>query len=188
MSPELVSVLIALWDDSLGRVTRAIAVCPIVERVFYAIHGKGSFLNGQPVDLAAKTSLSLNQAWINLNHYSDANFESDLVANARQLLRTKGDTAARMVTILPATSGVAFHILNGQMAAVIHDNDTRHVKQGPWDTAAIQLIVEEAGGVFLNGTNGKRYDTLNPSVVVIAASKKLGDQLIQIMHNKKEIE
>ncbi len=88
-----------------------------------------------------------------------------------------------MVTVLPATSGVAALMLLGEarLSAVLHDNDTRSVKQGPWDTAAVQLLVEEAGGLFLDGATGERYDTLRPSIVLIAATRELANELLRVM-------
>ncbi len=109
-------------------------------------------------------------------------FESVEFATLRTRLRTPG-TACRMVTTYPATSGVACQILLGdaRLSAVVHDNDVRSVKQGPWDTAAPQLIVEEAGGVFLNARSGGRYDTLSPDVIIIAATQSLADELLALI-------
>ncbi len=184
MSQELVSVLVALYDCDRGRVTRAVELFPLSEtpRLIYAVLGGGVFCNGAPISIPAAVKVPVSKAWVNLNHYSDVTFESARFAAARRLLRTPG-TAARMVTVLPATSGVAAQMLLGdaRLSAVIHDNDTRSVKQGPWDTAAVQLLVEEAGGVFLNGATGERYDTLKPSIVLIAASRELAYELLQIM-------
>ncbi len=187
MSNELVSVLIALYDGDLGRVTRAVELFPIGEqpRLVYAMLGGGSFCNGVALNIPQSVQVPLSQAWVNLNHYSDVAFESKQFANLRRLLRTKG-TAARMVTTLPATSGVTVQMLLGEarLSVVVHDNDERNVKQGPWDTAAVQLIVEEAGGLFLNGMTGERYDTLKPTIVLIAATKELAEQIFKLMHQE----
>lgn len=183
MSHELVSVLVALYDCDAGRVTRAVELFPIGERpkLVYAILGKGAFCNGAPLSIPGSVQVPLGQAWVNLNHYSDVTFESPQFATLRRLLRSPG-TAARMVTTLPATSGVAAQMLLGdaRLSVVVHDNDTRSIKQGPWDTAAVQLIVEEAGGCFLNGLTGERYDTLKPTIVLIAATKELAESILKL--------
>jgi fructose-1,6-bisphosphatase/inositol monophosphatase family enzyme len=184
MSPNLVSVLIALYDCNLGRVTHGVELFPIGDepKAVYAVLGRGAFCNGERLSIPDMVKVPLSQAWVNLNHYSDVTFESPAFAAARRLLRTPG-MACRMATTLPATSGTTMQMLIGgsRLSAVVHDNDLRSVKQGPWDTAAVQLIVEEAGGVFLNGLTGERYDTLNPTLVLIAATQKLADELMALM-------
>lgn len=205
-NPELCSVLIALYDCDLARVTHGVELFPIgaSPKAVYARLGKGAFVNGSPLRVPAQVCVPLERAWVNLNHYSDVRFESSLFATLRTRLRTPG-SACRMVTTYPATSGVACQILLGEarMSAVVHDNDARNVKvrdnndsspfthpvfqQGPWDTAAPQLIVEEAGGVFLDGYTGERYDTLNPTVVVIAATAALAKQIMALCQQSQAI-
>jgi fructose-1,6-bisphosphatase/inositol monophosphatase family enzyme len=184
MSHELVSVLVALYDCDRGRVIRAVELFPVgpAPRLVYAVLGGGVYCNGSAISVPAAVKVPLSRAWVNLNHYSDVTFESARFAAARRLLRTPG-SAARMVTVLPATSGAAALMLLGEarLSAVLHDNDPRSVKQGPWDTAAVQLLIEEAGGVFLNGTTGERYDTLRPSIVLIAATRELANELLRVM-------
>ena len=179
-APNLVSVLIALYDCDLERVVCGVELFPIgpKPRLLYAALGKGAWADGRRLSIPKAVQVPLKLAWVNLNHYSDITYETAQVAHARIALRTPG-TACRMLTTLSATSGVAAQILCGEerMSAIIHDNDTRSVKQGPWDTAAVQLLVEEAGGVFVNGITGERYDTLKPSLVVIAATQELADEI-----------
>jgi 3'-phosphoadenosine 5'-phosphosulfate (PAPS) 3'-phosphatase len=86
------------------------------------------------------------------------------------------------------------------ISAVVHDNNSSSVKvlralgpvclvvfaqcssqQAAWDTAAPQLIVEEAGGVFLNARNGQRYDTLQPDVILVAASADLAAEILRLL-------
>lgn len=130
-NPELCSVLIALYDCDLGRVTHGVEVFPIGDspRAVYARLGKGAYVNGVRLAVPSQVRVPLERAWVNLNHYSDVRFESAMVASLRTRLRTPG-TACRMLTTYPATSGVACQILLGEarMSAVIHDNDTRSVK------------------------------------------------------------
>jgi fructose-1,6-bisphosphatase/inositol monophosphatase family enzyme len=184
MSQELVSVLIALYDCDVGRVTRAVELFPVGDRprLIYAVLNGGAFCNGVPLSISESVQVPLSKAWVNLNHYSDVTYESRQFANLRRLLRSPG-TSARMVTTLPATSGVAAQMLMGEarLSVVVHDNDARSVKQGPWDTAAVQLIVEEAGGWFLNALTGERYDTLKPSIVLIAANRDLADAILKLI-------
>jgi 3'-phosphoadenosine 5'-phosphosulfate (PAPS) 3'-phosphatase len=68
-----------------------------------------------------------------------------------------------------------------RLSVVVHDNCNSSIKQGPWDTAAPQLIVEEAGGVFLSMRTRKRYDTLNPEMVLIAATQELANEIFALL-------
>lgn len=180
VSSDLVSVLIALYDCDEQKVTVALELFPIQKRAVYALLGKGAFCDGKAIKINEAAKVPLSKAWVNLNHYSDVTFESEAFVRARQMLRSPGKTAARMVTNFPATSGVACQLIFGRMSAILHDNDVRSVKQGPWDTAAPQLIIEEAGGLFLNGKTGQRYDTLSPDLVLIAATKELAEEILHI--------
>jgi fructose-1,6-bisphosphatase/inositol monophosphatase family enzyme len=66
-----------------------------------------------------------------------------------------------------------------RISAIIHDNNPLKVKQSIWDVTAPQIIVEEAGGVFLN-SRGARYDPLEPDMIIIAKSQELADEILSL--------
>jgi myo-inositol-1(or 4)-monophosphatase len=91
------------------------------------------------------------------------------------------------VTTAAPHSGIAMALLDGEkrLSAIVHDNNKKNVKQGPWDTAAPQVIVEEAGGVFLNGLSGATYNPLDPAIIVIASNPSIAHEIIQLIAQAK---
>lgn len=58
-----------------------------------------------------------------------------------------------------------------------------NLKQGPWDIAAPQLIVVEAGGVFLN-SRGERVSPFTPEPMIISADPGLARWVIEKGNNQ----
>lgn len=185
--PDLVSVLIALYDCDVGRVTRAVELFPVGPNVgaCYALLGGGSYCDG--IRLVNPPSVpSLRRCWVNLNHYGDEAKETRLMAAARKGLRSADGGSCGMVTTLPASSGVAVALFRGssglgRLDAVVHDNREESVKQATWDVAGPQLIVEEAGGVFWDAKKGERYDLFKATPILIARTKELAQEIRQVI-------
>ena len=56
----------------------------------------------------------------------------------------------------------------------------RSVKQAPWDIAAPQLILEEAGGVCLN-LAGNRVDPFTAETFLVAANKETAQSILDLL-------
>ena len=86
-----------------------------------------------------------------------------------------------MVTTTVPNSGVALRVAAAEtgLAAAIHDNSAAKIKQAPWDVVPMKLLVEEAGGVFLN-LEGKPIDPFVAEVSVVAQSRHLAEQIIRL--------
>ena len=181
-SPEYPSTLVALRVG--GQTLVSVVWFGVVGQIYYAVRGGGAFHNGQPLHVPLESRhISLKEAWVDMNHYSDVAFESEEFCRLRGILRTAGK-GARLVTTLPAHSGIACYIARGEkrVHAIIHDNNPLSVKQGPWDAAAPQLVLEEAGGVFLDGRTGQPYDPLAPASIIVAAiNRTLAQEIMNLM-------
>ena len=170
---DMPSVLIALVDKAGPLVS--VVYFPLTDELFYAIRGQGAYhgrrrLKCQDVPLA--------NAWVELNQYSESKYESESFRVMREKLRQSG--GARLVTTNPPHSGVGARITEGdkKIAAVVHDNGSTYIKQGPWDVLPVALIVKEAGGVVLT-LKGKPYDPFKPEPFLMASSKKLAESIIK---------
>ncbi|MBX9715633.1 MAG: hypothetical protein K2X42_03460, partial [Burkholderiaceae bacterium] len=176
------STLIALRVGSRTEV--AVVWFGVTNEVYFAVRGRGAFYNGQPLKISpAVAQLPIGEAWVDMNQYSDVQYESREFDAVRKKLRTKG-SGVRLVTTLPAHSGIVCYIAEGtqRVHAIIHDNNPLSVKQGPWDVAAPQLVLEEAGGVYLNGRSGQQYDALGTaSIIVAAANRQLADHILNLI-------
>ena len=171
------SVMVALHRD--GEIQLGVVLFPLTAEWFYSERGKGAFKNGEQLRLPDE-QVALRDAWVDMNQYGDARYESEMFRSLREKLRLPG--GARLVTSQVPHSGVAMRMLDGEMrlAAAIHDNNPHKVKQAPWDIAAPQVIMEEAGGVFLN-PKGERTDLFEAEPIIVARSKQLAREILQLV-------
>ena len=169
------SVLIAHVQD--GRAQVGLAHFPLTQEWFYAIRGQGAYRNGQTLSLTGPCQ-SLANAWVELNVYGDAAQETSWMQRARHNLRSSN--GAKAVTSGFPCSGKALRLAEQQtgLAAIVHDNCPQFLKQGPWDIAAVQLILEEAGGVFVN-SQLQAVDPFTAEPMIVAASMELARQIVR---------
>lgn len=174
--PQFTSVLIAKCRD--GEPILGITYFPLTGEWFYATKGEGAFKNGQPLKLPP-SEWRLDQAWVEMNQYGNVEYESDFFAGMRNALRSSG--GALIVTSTFPYAGVAMRIAEqtSGLTAAIHDNGPIHLKQGPWDIAANQIIFEEAGGFFLN-PKGEPTSPFVAEPIIVAPSKELAMKMIEL--------
>ena len=132
------SVLIALEKD--GEVQAGVVHLPLLGNTCWGARGEGSFRNGirlrvSKIDQPEHAVISLNS----LNRAKDATIRSLLSSYLTSFwaFRCLGGTPDAMM------------LAEGQMDAWVEP------KVAPWDMAAAQVILEEAGAVFF-AFNGKR--------------------------------
>jgi myo-inositol-1(or 4)-monophosphatase len=167
------AVLIALEYNK--QLIAGLCLFPLTGEWFYAFKGRGAYKNGQRL-IAPKLTCSPESTWVAMNHYAAVKDETPFFSKLVKNLRAKG--GARLVTHELPHSGLSLRLLDGTAgySAVVHDNGPHNLKQGPWDIAAPQLIVEEAGGVFLN-EHGDRVSPFRPEPMIICADRRLADWL-----------
>ena len=169
------AVLIALQRH--GSVALGVCYFPLTEEWFYAQKSRGAWKNGKR--LVCDSQAALSDIWVETNQYGAGQKETEYFAGLRRQLRSIH--GASLVTSNAPYSGVAMRIAEGgtSLEAAVHDNNPADVKQAPWDIAAPQLILEEAGGVFLNPA-GKASDPFTPEPIIVARSKSLAQQIIDL--------
>ncbi|MEM7313013.1 MAG: inositol monophosphatase [Planctomycetota bacterium] len=171
--PQYPSVLIALRQG--GETQVGVCHFPLTGDWFYAQKGRAAWFNGKR--LVCDSNESLSEVWVEMNQYGDAAYETDYFADLRTRLRSAD--GARMVTSNFPHAGVAMHIARAtnSLAAIVHDNNPDSLKQGPWDIAAPQLILEEAGGVFLN-PKGERTNPFVAEPIIASRSHQIAMEII----------
>lgn len=130
--------LIALERD--GVVVCGVASAPALGRRWWAARGEGAWRNGEPIHVSATERVA-----------------AATVSFARSSLRHAPQQTRALV--LAAAHGQQFgdfwaHMLVAEGAV---DAAFEHTME-PWDCAAVQVIVEEAGGRFTNLAAEQRYD------------------------------
>lgn len=169
------SVLIAKIEA--GKTAVGVCYFPLTGEWYYAQGGRGAWKNGKR--LVCDSSESLSEVWVEMNQYGDASYETRYFRELNVRLRSK--EGARLVTSSVPHAGVAVRIAERRtpLAAAIHDNNAASTKQGPWDIAAPQLILEEAGGTFLN-PNGHVTDPFHCEPIIVARSRTLGEEIVEL--------
>jgi len=175
VAPDMPSVMIALWENGEARLS--VVYFPLTGELFSAVRGEGAYKGRQR--LRCRSS-KLHESWVEMNQYSDVQFESLHFRTLRENLRKPG--GAMLVTTNAAYSGAAAQIAEGKkrLSAVIHDNGPSKLKQGPWDVVAPALILTEAGGVAVN-LRGSTYDPFMPEPFIMASSRHLAREIINLL-------
>jgi fructose-1,6-bisphosphatase/inositol monophosphatase family enzyme len=166
---NIFSVMIALRERLETQLS--VILFPMTGQWFYAQKGVGAFKDGQRLS-TDHVSRDLSKAWIDMNHYGDAQYQTPAFSQLDRRLRSPG--GARLVTRSVPHSGIIAKIIDQEqrLAAVVHDNSPLCVKQGPWDIIPAQLLLEEAGGVMLNLRN-ERINPFRPEVFVAAGNREI---------------
>lgn len=173
---EYPAVLVARREEA--EVTIGVAYFPLTGDWYYAQRGRGAWRNAKRVICDSDESLA--DVWVELNQYGNGQWETPFFASLRKRLRSH--QGAQLVTTQVPHSGVAMRIAGGEdaLAVAVHDNNPQHVKQAAWDVAAPQVIMEEAGGVFLN-PEGNRADPFAAEPIIVARSRGLADELLALV-------
>lgn len=174
--PQYPAVLVAARHDGVTHL--GVVFFPLTNDWYYAQRGRGAWRNGRR--LLCGSSEELSDVWVEMNQYGNARWETPFFQTLRDQLRT--GAGARLVTTNVPNSGVAMRIAGGTgpLAVAVHDNHPGHVKQGPWDIAAPQIILEEAGGVFLS-PQGTATDPFRAEPIIVARSRSLAEQVLELV-------
>ena len=156
---------------------------PLTGECFYAVRGQGAYKDGKRVQVDSSQFVGIRNAWVDMNQYGDSRLETPFFATLRYRLRTE-DGACLVTSYLP-NSGQACRMAEHRNAPhlTIHDNNPSSVKQDAWDIAAPQLIMEEAGGVFLSHDGG----AVNPFLAepfLVSASSALAEEVLKLAHKE----
>lgn len=174
------SVLIAKWAHEQTQL--GVAYFPLTDEWFYAASGCCAWKNGQRLKVDSHPPATLKNGWVEMNQFGDSSLETVEFARLRQVLRSQ--SGASLVTTTVPNSGVALRIGESKtrLVAAIHDNRADNVKQAPWDIAAVQLILQEAGGVFMN-LAGERTDPFLAEVTIVARHESIAREIIELMQS-----
>lgn len=171
------SVLVSLYHED--QPLAAAIVFPLTGEFFYSHRGLGAYKDQQRLMVPSPTRLQ--DAWIDMNQYGNARYETGMFAYLRNKLRTS--EGAKLVTSFPPHSGVAMRLVDGTtgLSAVVHDNNSENVKQAPWDIAAPLAILQEAGGSFLSLRTGESISPMDCEPMVVCADRSLAKQIIDLV-------
>lgn len=145
-----------------GRPILGLLYDPILDRLLVAESGRGARLNNKPIKVSESSSWLRLLVALESNQYQFNKVRQDLVE------------AGCVITSFACITYSSLLVAIGEFAAVVWYG------KSPWDGAAVQIIIEEAGGVCtdINGTT-QRYDREINGIV--ASNKELHPKLIEII-------
>jgi len=159
------SAMFSLALVERGQPVVAVMYEPRLDRMFTAVRGGGAFENGQPIHVSDQKTLQGAQVAISPS-YSQVvprmPFYDSLVVEGVNLVPMNGEAYKGAFT---ATGFVDAHVFPGRSAH---------------DVAAVQLVVEEAGGRVTN-LRGEAETYESPIYGAIASNGYVHDKLVALM-------
>ena len=154
-----------------GQLQLAIIDCPLTHETFTAIRGGGAFLNGKKISVSSTEKLkdSLLATGFFPDHLEA--LEDQLVVFSKLIKKSRGVRRA----------GAAAYDLCMVAKGTFDGFWEPNLK--PWDVAAGQLLVEEAGGKVVNrsGRVHSPYDSY-----IIATNAKLSSTLFEFINSQSK--
>jgi len=135
------ATLLALQEGE--EITLGVVSAPALHRRWWATRGAGSHANGNPIRVSRVSELSDAQlAWSGIEDWDEVGRMADLLALGRSCRRTRG--VGDFWQYMLVAEGTAEVALDPVISV--------------WDVAAIQVIIEEAGGRFSDLAGVRRHD------------------------------
>jgi fructose-1,6-bisphosphatase/inositol monophosphatase family enzyme len=160
---------LAFVDRKDGQPLVAVNYDPQLNNLYHAVKGRGAFLNGDKIATSNQTELSRGHVFL----WHDGNRQRRYY-DMEKLVRGLAKQNATHISV-PSGSYFAVRIASGELLGSLVDGGS------PWDTAAIALIVSEAGGVItaLDG-QPRRYDEYGDGYL-FAANKTIHQTLLSLV-------
>ncbi len=146
------AISVGIYENGEGKI--GIIYDVVHDELYYAIKGKGAFINDKPIPNLKETSVNeaiigLNAIWVTENSKIDYRKVVPLVRDLRGT-RSYGSAALELV-----------YVATGRIDAYIS------MRLAPWDFAAGIIIVEELGGISSN-MSGEKLNLIEKSSVFVA--------------------
>lgn len=139
---------------------------PFIDRLFFAEKGKGAFLNGQPIKVSKAPSLYQESGKLVMN--------VSFWLGTEAIMQPLFDKLKKLNIILIDVCSIVYMgalVASGEFVAIVFPGTAPH------DSAAIKIIVEEAGGKATDILgNEQRYDRNTNGLV--ATNGLIHDELI----------
>lgn len=163
-------VSIAFWDRGEAQV--GVIYCPRQEELFWAALGQGAWLNGDRIRVSQVDELP--NALLAMGFPYDVQENPVQVVAALQAVLVRVQGVRRAGAAAMDLAYVACGRLDGFW----------EIKLKPWDTAAGQLLVQEAGGPLSN-FKGQAYSPFMPEI--LATNGRIHRDLLEILGQYRQV-
>jgi len=152
-----------------GRPTVGVAYEPQLEMLYSAVMGEGAFCNAQPLRV---NSDSL-QSGILATLSSPSRIRND-AAYLREFIDSKVDMA-----VFSGAVAKSVRVAEGRFVGYLEE------MVNPYDMAAVDVIVTEAGGM-LTSFDGKQLDYINGFTGAVVTNGVIHDELLQVINRSRQ--
>ncbi|HEY9189387.1 MAG TPA: inositol monophosphatase family protein [Sulfurovum sp.] len=163
------AISLGVWEQ--GKPTLAVVYNPILEELFWAVRGEGTFCNGQRLEVSTQSKLqnaliATGFPYAKVNAGIEYRWVIDCMTNLLPHIQDIRRLGAAAIDLC--------YLAQGKVEA-FYEIDLK-----PWDVAAGILIVQEAGGHVSNVQNTP-FDFNDKSIV--ASNGKVHQQLLKYLEN-----
>ena len=163
------AVSLGLCDN--GTNVLGVIYNPYTDELFSAREGEGAFLNGKPLHVTDAPDLQHSMVIVGTssNHREQTSWTFDVfeeIFNRSEDIRLNGSAAVSLSDVARGRFGALFQ---------------RYLM--PWDFAAGQVIIQEAGGVLAD-FDGKPLPCDRPSSVLAAANEKILREMLELVQKE----
>jgi len=160
------AISLGLCDN--GKNVLGVVYNPYTDELFTARKGEGARLNGKPIHVSSAPDLahSMVAAGTSANHRQMTDWTFDVLKklfNCSEDIRLIGSAAVILTDVAAGRFGAGFQ---------------RYLM--PWDYAASQIIIEEAGGI-VRDYYGNEPPCDRPSSIVAAANETIMREMLEIV-------
>lgn len=163
---------VSIGIEHKGDIIMAAVFNPHMNEFYFAEKGKGATLNDKPIQVSGETK-TIKACLVTGFPYTYINSPNGPLEIFERFVR-KGVPVRRL-------GSAAIDLC--WVAAGRFDGFYEH-KLEPWDSAAGYLIVEEAGGKVTD-LDGNKFSVYQHKV--LATNGKIHDEMLAVIHNKKEL-
>jgi len=161
----LFAVSIAIEKEN--KIEGGVIYIPYFDEMYYAIKGKGAFLNNDKIKVSEKEKLINSVIATGFPYSKNVNNDNNLKEHNKMIIKCRDIRRAGSAAIDLAYT--ASGIWDGYWEK----------KLKPWDIAAGALIVKEAGGT-IKGVSGTSFDYMSGDI--IAGNNKIVDLMLEVIN------
>ncbi|XP_049812988.1 inositol monophosphatase 2-like [Schistocerca nitens] len=158
-----VCISIGLWKNKIAEI--GIIYNPVLEQLFTARKGQGSYMNGTRIHASKETELSKALLLVEMGTSRDP-----------EKLKVVLENVTELVPIVHGTRSLGSAAMNMAMVALGAADAYYEFGIHAWDIAAGDLIVREAGGVCLDPAGGP-LDVMSRRMLC-AGTQSLANELV----------
>lgn len=159
---------VSIGLEIAGQMVLGVVFHPTTNELFSAIHGKGAFLNKQPISVSSVETLSHSLLATGFPYELDAPFYRNMEFFKRFYVKCQG--VRRPGSAALDLCYLACGRYDGFWEFCLH----------PWDVAAASVVISEAGG-YLSDFQGDTFSVYKRET--LATNGKITDEMLSILKN-----